>query len=311
MLDTTLLLWGAMNIGLEADGGPTTMSEPDFLQAAEKMLNIPKERLALALEAVCLDARPTFFNPSPPFTNHDVYPWRFNRELSYMSRPLVREQTADGQRLLHWGHRHIVMANKLRTERIQEGQVPKRTNEWEVAVSKHRNKRGQDFAKQVNSTASGRSELLCFLSCDLPGEARRLGDVDVLVIEAARRLVILVECKALTMRRTAHEYANERLLLFGEGDSLDSKSAVGKHLRRAFWVKHNVRQLLQAKGVQTEGEWEVRAVLVFESDVLSSYSATSPMPLMDFEAFKRLVREGSLAGLQPIDWEKAAAGADR
>lgn len=54
------------------------------------------------LDYICLDKRASFLIPPEGFRKEDTYPWRFNRELSFTRRPLIKR---DNEYI--WGNRNI------------------------------------------------------------------------------------------------------------------------------------------------------------------------------------------------------------
>ena len=62
----------------------------EFIRCISEKLGWQADKVARALELLSLAPRNDFLNPEPPFRSEDVYPWRFNRALSYLRRPFLQ-----------------------------------------------------------------------------------------------------------------------------------------------------------------------------------------------------------------------------
>lgn len=61
-------------------------------------LNWEADRVRFGISTLSLASRNQFLKPQLPFVPADVYPWRFNRALSYLRRPFVVRDTSAGPR---------------------------------------------------------------------------------------------------------------------------------------------------------------------------------------------------------------------
>lgn len=83
----------------------------EFTARLSGSLGWPEERVRGALDLLSLMPRADFLSPTSPHKPVDVYPWKFNRALSYMRRPFLRREGADKTEVL-WGNRHLYNAVK-------------------------------------------------------------------------------------------------------------------------------------------------------------------------------------------------------
>jgi hypothetical protein len=115
-LGLTLTQMGAF-FGADASAGYEPESEPkvalvsDLVDELEQNLGWARERVERAFDLLALRPRPQFAPPGKPFRLEDVYPWRFNRALSYVRRPLVVRPGEQGDEVV-WGVRHCYVAHQ-------------------------------------------------------------------------------------------------------------------------------------------------------------------------------------------------------
>jgi hypothetical protein len=89
---------------------------------------------------------------------------------------------------------------------------------------------------------------------------RQLGDIDVLVIEPAKRLIAVIECKDLALARTPQELASQLEGLTGITEESQG-TATTRHSRRVSWVIENHPGVLAHFGLEEADGWQVRGML--------------------------------------------------
>lgn len=71
-----------------------------FVDAMRQELGWTNAKVEHAQQQLTLRPRSDFVGVEAPFGKEDVYPWRFNRALSYLRRPLVLRVNADAEQLV-------------------------------------------------------------------------------------------------------------------------------------------------------------------------------------------------------------------
>lgn len=233
------------------------------------------------LTAMTLGERSSFEDTGSLEAFH-VYPWRFNRELSYLRRPLlIREE--DSEPWLVWGPRNLARAFRHLLVLITEGRLRARQGGAleryiaGIAQEKHERFNGE-VANWFDACGfQTRRRASKFQSDKLRDAQGDLGDVDVVVVDHGRRRLLAVECKAVHLALAAADIANQ----IGE---LSRKFMI--HLRRAQWL------LQHAKSVQYElsledGPWEILACAVTDETLLSQSYRDAPLPVSSIAELKR------------------------
>jgi hypothetical protein len=267
----------------DKDGLLTYLSSELFLDRAV---------VASALDLFTLGARTEFLRPGKPHCPADVYPWRFNRGLSYLRRPLI----ADNAKLL-WGRRAILQAagyllglcttGRLKNVRTQEmrryqGEIVNRLGDWfNERVAQTLADSGRFVVRKRVKKVNGKR-----LTRD-SGEV--LGDVDVLAAERIRRRILSIEAKCLSLAKTPADLANERDELFG---NLENRTgAIGRHIERTEWLRAHLSDVLKELRIDPSDSerWSVAPLLVVDSDLVSARLTTPPFPIVSLADMLREV----------------------
>jgi hypothetical protein len=106
MTDLQTLLATAWIISEDLDPGVVSLPLDAFLDRLAAGLGWPREHIQRALELLSLVPRQEFLVPPAPYKQAEVYPWRFNRQLSYLRRPFVWRERNGAVEVL-WGNRHL------------------------------------------------------------------------------------------------------------------------------------------------------------------------------------------------------------
>lgn len=179
-------------------------------------------------------------NPPANARARDWYPWRFNRRLSVLRRPLIQiSQEKDPIVVLA----PSLLANSLGYITMAEiGGRPETlfdSPEMISFVGKAAARSGHDFARKVES----RLRVLNWNTArevgltQFGGEAP-LGDVDVLCWRPSSGAVYVIECKSLRFDKTLGE-TGERLAEYAAGNVSGKRTPLQKHLDRMAFFKAN------------------------------------------------------------------------
>jgi hypothetical protein len=226
----------------------------------------------------------------------DIMPWRFNRRLSYLRRPLVIGPEPADDPWVYWGPRNVSVAGTEQLALVLTGRYkthPGSSPEMISLIGRINNERGHEFTLRTAEWL--RSVLPPNWTVDTevgigPGrhlsDAADLGDIDVLLLDRNEDVAYSVECKDLQSARNPHEFAAEieRLTI---GDR-DGTSLIEKHMKRDQWLRQHAAEL-RARYPTLSKDLRVVSLFVTSAEVPSAYLADLPMSCL---ALPRLRREG-------------------
>jgi len=212
-------------------------------------------------------------------------PWRFNRDMSYVRRPLVLQ----GNELV-FGFRSIYRLGPYWVENLLSGRLQGRakTSEMKRCISEARGKINDAFARSV-STRLQHLGLITQVSVKKIGKRRivdssgnDLGDIDVLAIHAASRSILAVEAKDFEIARTPVEIANELVKLFS--GKKGKKSTIELHSKRVDWLRQHLDEVVLSFGGNSgTAPWRVIGVVVTSDPLITPLVSSSTLPVIPFD----------------------------
>lgn len=295
--DMLTFLWSVMNFGHKLNRGVASMERSELLRNVHTTCNLSEASTAALFELFALNRRDSLFQIQPPFRPEDAYPWRFNRNLSYLRRPLIVRKTENGEEVL-WGNRHVEDAGRYLVQICMSGRLRAQSAELRALVGRIHHNVGTDFNEKVEnffSTFSGMLVKKNFKKLKTAaGLQRPPGDIDVLLVDTITKKVYPIECKNLSIARTPFELATEINEMLG---TTGSKSMIEKHERRVEWCRTHLNEILHEFHVDSRKRWSVQPIVVVAQPLLTSHLRQSPIPILTFDQLKRMfeVRQPSKA----------------
>ncbi len=282
-----------VNFGFEqSDEEPQRFLREEVVDKLTAELSWDRNRINTVLDNFALRSRTSFI---PEKRLRDVFPWRFTRKLSYLSRPLV-DWRDDGQRYLIWGTRNLSRLGLYLVSQCMNGRYEADRPAMRAYIGTIRSQEPHKFGTEVAESIRRVHPNWTVEERVTSVGARRLqrnngeeiGDVDVLAISPDSKTIYPIEVKDLSLARTPQEMAseNERLFVGKKSD----KSTMTHHLERAEWIKANLSHILARFGVSSRGRWTVEPLIVTSQPLMTALMRTSPIPVIDFGQLMRRLK---------------------
>jgi hypothetical protein len=240
-------------------------------------------RTGAVLELLTIKPRPVFTQPPPEFRPYETWPWRFNRRLSYMRRPLLARPGSAGEELV-WGMRQPEQSGRFLVDLITSERLNATSNEMKELMTRLRQAETSAFVDSVADLCRSHDMLVDTSVRTIGGErlARTngddLGDIDVLAVDAKTSTIYALECKDLEVARTPAELDNEIRSTFRSGGA--KRSAAEKHVERIAWLAARVSAILAHFDIDTESTgWVIEGAIVTDVNVMSPHVAACPLPV--------------------------------
>jgi hypothetical protein len=266
-----------LSAGLSDADDVVVVAESSVFEAFTRELGWEEAKGKALLSVSTIEPRPDFLSPGA-----DCYPWRFNRDRSYLRRPLI-VRGGPGAREVLFGTRRLAEARSywidlLRSGRFKAASTP--LKKLMGAMRQDENRAFEQFVAfqlraggfehvQASVRRFGGKRLLARDGADL-------GDIDAIGASVRTRTIVVVEAKDFETARTPAELANEADDLVRGG-----KSAVVRLLARADWVREHAGAVLAHLGVGgVASGWRVVPVVVVSRSLLSPRILDAEVPIV-------------------------------
>lgn len=271
-----------LTVGYEIDPGVVVERVDRIVERISRDLKWEARNTQRIFDFLILQDRPDFLQPPAGFKREHVYPWRFNRPLSYIRRPLLLRRR-EGKVDVVWGNRHLEASRKNIVSVVMGGRFHATTLEMKLLMGKMRNQDGKEFndrvarffGKRPNTIVKDRVKAIGKLSL------ANLGDIDVLAADVSRRTLYVVECKDLSMARTPYELATEIRELIVGGD--DEKSAIDRHVARVDFVVRHLPETVGWLGCEVKASWKICPLVVVDEPLMAPRVEHCPFPVIGID----------------------------
>lgn len=226
---------------------------------------ISEIKIVSVLDSITLLEREKYLTPPMGFEKLDIFPWRFNRRLSFIRRPLLKYSSR-----YIFGVRNVIYAQKYLMRLIWGGRLKTNSQKMKDVMSKLRNILGDEFNDQVKNILGTYSDLQVIKGVSKIGKQRisdeknnTLGDIDVLAINQNHKKLFVIETKDFSFSRNPYELAMEQEKVF-----TGNKAFLTKHLKRSDWIRKNLECVIDNYGLEA-GDWKVVTVFVVSEQLMT------------------------------------------
>lgn len=264
------LIYAMLDIGDMMEEEVKVFEQNELMQKICETENTLSEDLCVKiLSDISLRARDDYLNPPPPFRREDVYPWRFNRELSFTRRSVIIRSST-----VIWGNRQLFHMYQFIIDLIQDGKLKARSKELRNFISIISNLRGKQFNdfvyEKIAAISNVRvwknvSKINCKRICSSSNYA--LGDIDVLCIVPSTKKIIVAEVKDFGFAKSPYEMAQEYIKMFT--DQPNALCFASKHARRIEWIQSHLDDV-KAQYSLEEGNWSVIGIFIVSDEIVSN-----------------------------------------
>ena len=258
-----------VDIGDAIDSDVKEYDYHELIADLEKSFSIDRKTVISIIKDCTILKRSDYLKVPKPFDKEDVYPWRNNRRLSFNRRPII---SIDNK--LVWGNRQLFHSLMFTYELICTGKFKAASLEMKQLVSRIANYQGgafnNDVADKIRSLGYSKvyTKVKKINKKKISNDNNTLGDIDVLLINPAKRRIIVIEAKDFSFSRNPHEIELEYRKLFC--DSEKSVSYITKHKRRVEWIRTHIEDLKIQYGLEDK-QWKVADALVVNEPIVSNY----------------------------------------
>lgn len=218
--------------------------------------------------------------PAGKYEFIDIVPWRYNRILSLLRKPLIIVEE-DGKSIAYWGVRQMLQCRMTWMQQLLSGRFRSADcSEVSKAIGKFANDRGDELVKAVVESIDPSNIIIdtdAYIKPKAPlTHTEDIGDVDVLIIDPVNKILYSLECKSMSPSRNVKEMIEEVTKLFGENSS--DKGWVEKHMTRHAWLENNLSLIGQVYKADLTG-FKVKSFFVTNEEMLTPHLRKQMLPL--------------------------------
>jgi hypothetical protein len=286
------LLYSCYLLAMKQKRSVVELPEKEFVEAIIEICpELSEEGIEKNLEHLALDKRTDYLTPPEGMDGKEIYPWIYNRELSYLRRPIVRWQMYDGVHLIY-GFRSCLTAWMQLTDLLYSGRLRNVDKKLEKLLGKFESAKGAAFNKEVRKWLQEHTALKVW-KYDVPmkpkgafAASEDLGDIDALGYDGAKNVVYSIECKNTNTAKNVREMKKEMDDYLGR-DGKTKNALVMKHLRRHKWMIDNIEIVKDFVGAKTNPT--VKSMMLTSEVIPTSYlrKEDTPLSILNFQELRR------------------------
>lgn len=103
------------------------------------------------------------------------------------------------------------------------------------------------------------------------------GDIDVLAIDHANKIIYHIECKNMIGARNIHEMKSEMDKYLGR-EGQEKKSKINKHVERDKWLQANKQGFVKF-GIENPDEYHIKSFILTADEIPLPYLKKEILPL--------------------------------
>ncbi len=265
------------------------LNEREFLETLKKEADFTDEELHGYVRQLSFLQRSDILKPPEGYAAQDIFPWRYNRKLSYLMKPLIRVKKDDDY-LLIVSARHLWMAAENLIGAFGKGilKVNKEDKRIGQLIAEQNGIKGKEYKQEVYNWLTQNT-----LTTVIPHEVRisprgyfralsDLGDIDVLVIDDDKKIIYSIECKNTHQSKVAYEYRMELDNYLGIAPK---KGLIAKHINRDKWLKENKSLVLTRLGLPDT--YRIHSLVVSNHALPTQFLASPGITILSFYELKK------------------------
>lgn len=264
------------------------LTEKDIFQLIKESSDYSDEIIKSYLDVLSLERRVKMDVPPAGFEYPEIYPWRYNRMISYLRKPIIKLKTDKSEIIFVWSARFLIKATDNIIYLFYDGslKLPKEQTKLQNLLAERNHHKGKEFRNEVTEWLHKNTDLEVinfevkikkkgFLSAD-----KDYGDIDILAFDHKNKIIYCIECKNTKQAKIIYDFQRDI------NNYLDKQ--LPKHLKRGKWLEVNKEQL-NAKFNNSFVDYKVITLVISSFQLPVKFTNDIEIPLYSFNEIKTKV----------------------
>ena len=238
------------------------MKEDDFISLLKNEINISEEEVKSIYTLLVLNSRGKFDEKVDGYEYAEIIPWRYNRRLSYLLKPILRiNDKVNNNFIICFSARHLYIAGQNLLAIFFDGtlKVDDDCKQIREFVKRNSTEKGDEFTVEVREWIRDNTNLFVLdYEFDITTKIadKNYGDVDVLALDEKRKILYSIECKNTKQAKIIYDFWKD-IKNFTE-------KQLPKHINREKWLSNNLSVVSQRINKDVSG-FKVKSIIVSSS----------------------------------------------
>lgn len=223
---------------------------------------------------------------------HEIFPWRFNRRLSYLRRPILKIKNQDNSYTFLWSMRHLDSASKNLQAIFYNGLMKVKPIYKNInrLLAERNNIKGKEFREEVYNWLNSNTYLdiipyeVKILNRKYKNQDRDIliadknyGDIDILAFDHNSKTIYSIECKNTKQVKIVYDFKNNIKEYI--------EKHIPKHLNREKWLRTNKSQIAKVFKFQSD-EYQVKSLVISSYRIPVNYIEKTSIPIYSLNEIK-------------------------
>jgi hypothetical protein len=270
------------------DKSTDLIKEEQLYKIAGESTKATEKEISAFLKHMIFLNREHILKPPTGYASWEVYPWRYNRRLSYLLRPVIPIMI-NGEKNLLFSARHLLMAAENIIAIFYNGTL--KTNKEHKKISQllaeRNNIKGKRYRNEVCKWLSDNTDLTVYdneIKISSRGFFRSdtdKGDIDILAINKDKKIIYSIECKNTFQAKIAYDYKSEIDTYLG----VDGREGlIQKHINRDIWLKANKSTVIDKLALDMD--YEIQSLVISKNILPLKHIKKTEIPIFSFYEVK-------------------------
>lgn len=264
------------------------LNEEDIFQLIKKNSDYSDDVIKSYLEILSLESRGKMDVPPDGYGFPEIYPWRYNRIISYLRKPIIKLKNDKSEYIYIWSARFLIKATDNIIYLFYDGslKLPPNQSKLQNLLAERNNHKGKEFRNDVMVWLNKNPDLEVinfevkikkkgFLNAD-----KDYGDIDILAFNHKNKNIYCIECKNTKQAKVIYDFQRDI------GNYLNKQ--LPKHISRGKWLEVNKEQL-DAKFNKSFVDYKVITLVISSFQLPVKFTNDIEIPLYSFNEIKTKV----------------------